>query len=157
MAMTTVSAIKVTSPVAFEFTEHNRSTLPIGYEHIETSQRTANGTMRKFVVAKKKGIQLSWSMLPSRTNLTVDGKYGAEAIKDFYETYCFEPLSLDVKYHKSSPTSFSSDNSSAVSSLTAETLTVFITSFSYEVVKRLNDSSNSGFDYVNVSIGFTEV
>ena len=157
MAITTVSAVKVTSPVVFEFTEHNRSSLPIQYEQIETTQRMANGTMRKFVVAKKKTIQLAWSMLPSRTNLTVDGKYGAEGIKDLYDTYCFKPLTVELRYHQSTPTSFSSDNSAEVSSLTAETLTMFISGFSYDVKKRLNDSGSTGFDYVDVSISFTEV
>ena len=155
MSMTTISAIKVTSPITMELTEHNRSTLPIQYEAIENARRTANGTMRKFVIAKKKNIALSWSMLPSRTNLTVDGKSGAEAIKDLYDNYYEVPLTLEVKYHHTANGIYSSDDSST--SMTTETITVFISSFAYDIQKRLKDTTGSGFDYVNVSIGFTEV
>jgi hypothetical protein len=154
MTMTTISAIKATSPITFEFTEHNRSSLPIGYEPIENVQRTANGTMRKFVVAKKRNFQVSWTMLPSRKNLTIDNKYGAEGIRDFYNTYCFDPITIEVRTHRGSNLSISSDDNSTT--MTAETVNVFITAFSYDVVKRLNDSGG-GFDYVNVSIGFTEI
>lgn len=157
MTMTTISAITVTSPITLSLTEHNRSTLPIQYEAIENARRTANGTMRKFVVAKKKNIQLSWGMLPSRSNMTVDGKSGAEALKDLYENYYEKPLTIQVKYHHTPAGSSAHSSDDSSTTMSTETLTVFITSFSYDVIRRMKDSQSSGFDYVNVSIGFTEV
>ena len=158
MSMTTISAIKITSPVTLELTEHNRSSLPLSPELISAERRTANGTMRKYVIAKKNSFQVSWNMLPSRTDLTVDGKSGAEAIKDFYDLYCGQPVTLELKYHQNRSGGslvYASDDSST--SMSTQTLNVFITSFSYEIVKRLQDSGTTGFDYVNISMGFTEI
>lgn len=149
--MPLISAIAVRSPVAFDFTEHNRSTLNFGYEQIESIKRTANGTMRKFIVAQKRSFDVSWSMLPSDTALVVDGKGGAGAIKNFYESNVGKSLTIDIIHHEDSVAALSSV-AVGQTPATKETLTVFISSFSYEVVKRM-----PYYDYVNVSIGFVEV
>lgn len=157
--MAFISAIKITSPITLELTDHNRSTLMLTPEQISNERRTANGTMRKYVIAVKNSFQVSWNMLPSRTNMTVDGKTGAEAIKDFYDLYNGRPITLELRYHQyrgaGSSVVYSTDDNTTT--MTVQTLNVFISSFSYEVVKRLKDSSTTGFDYVNVSIGFTEI
>lgn len=140
--MSLVSAVTATTP-AFAFTEHNRAPISLDYEQIENTVRTADGTMRKFVIAKKKSFTLSWSMLPSDTALTVDGKPGAGAIKNFYDTYFGSKIVMGIKHHQQSTTN--------ISSVTAESVNVFITSFSYEIVKRM-----PSYDYVNVSISFVE-
>lgn len=164
-----VSAVKVThindvalaTPISLP--EHNRSSLPISYEEIKSEARTANGTLRKFVIAKKKNIELSWNMLPSRADLVVDypsvtGVVGAEGIQDLYNLHSSNKLTLALRYH--SAPGVSSDSSAPMSSVNVDTVNVFISSFQYNIVKRLNDkigASPSGFDYVDVSIGFTEV
>lgn len=66
--------------------EHNRSEFSIGTNRIKQSARMANGTLREFIVADKKIFSVSWSMLPSYRNETVDGAWGAEDIKTFYES-----------------------------------------------------------------------
>ncbi len=66
--------------------EHNRSEFNIGTNRIERQTRMANGTMRKYFVADKKTFDVSWSMLPSFRNETVDGAWGAEDLKVFYES-----------------------------------------------------------------------
>lgn len=66
--------------------EHNRAEFNIGNNRIEQQQRMANGTMRKYFIADKKTFSLSWSMLPSFRNETVDGAWGAEDLKTFYES-----------------------------------------------------------------------
>lgn len=65
-------------------TEHNRSAFDISPIRIETQSRMVNGGLRKFWVADKRRISLSWDMLPHTTLLTVDGAWGAKDIKDFY-------------------------------------------------------------------------
>lgn len=65
--------------------EHNRSEFSIGNNRIEQQQRMANGTMRKYFIADKKTFNVSWQMLPSFRNETVDGAWGAEDLKTFYE------------------------------------------------------------------------
>jgi hypothetical protein len=67
-------------------TEHNRSELNISVKRIENSQRMANGTMRKYVVADKREFSCSWEMIPDATSKTVDGKWGGSAIESFYNT-----------------------------------------------------------------------
>lgn len=67
-------------------TEHNRSAFDISNERIEKSTRMSNGTLRKFFIADKKRFSLSWDMLPSYRTLTVDGAWGAEDLRSFYNS-----------------------------------------------------------------------
>lgn len=67
-------------------TEHNRAPLSINTERIESSQRMANGTLRKYFIADKLNLNVSWEMIPSFRNETADGGWGAEDIKNFYES-----------------------------------------------------------------------
>ena len=65
-------------------TDHNRSALSVSYESIESSERTVNGTLRKFVVARKRTFKVEWVDLFNTDN-TVDGFMGADAIDAFYD------------------------------------------------------------------------
>ena len=65
-------------------TEHNRSPLEINVERIESITRTSNGTLRKNHIADKRSFSASWEMLPSYRDLTVDGGWGAEDLRQFY-------------------------------------------------------------------------
>ena len=65
-------------------TEHNRSPLEINVERIESITRTSNGTLRKNHIADKRSFSVSWEMLPSYRDLTVDGGWGAEDLRQFY-------------------------------------------------------------------------
>lgn len=65
-------------------TDHNRSALSVDVERIETSQRMANGTMRKYWVADKRAFSCSWDALPSVSTTTVDGFWGGTAMEAFY-------------------------------------------------------------------------
>lgn len=67
-------------------TEHNRSAFEISNERIEKSTRMSNGLLRKFFVADKKTFSLSWEMLPAYRSLTVDGAWGAEDLRSFYNS-----------------------------------------------------------------------
>ena len=67
-------------------TEHNRSEFNNRTLRVEQSQRMANGILRKYVVADKQQWDISWSMLPSYRNETVDGAWAAEDLKTFYES-----------------------------------------------------------------------
>lgn len=73
-----------TTKVWNKVTEHNRSSLDLGIERIEKVVRTSNGTLRKNHIADKRKFQLSWEMLPSYRNLTIDGGWGAEDLRSFY-------------------------------------------------------------------------
>lgn len=119
--------------------EHNRSPLILGYNRIEKSQRMSNGSLRKFFIADKKTISVSWDMLPSYSNLTVDGKYGALDLKNFYDgSAARAPLALsgrntfdvEIKY-------------STLTGSTTETMEMIFSSFSCELIKRNVKNSSS--------------
>jgi hypothetical protein len=74
------------TPVWQKLSEHNRSPLSISSNRIENTKRMANGTLRKYFIADKKNLSISWSSLPSYSTLTVDGGYGAVDLKTFYES-----------------------------------------------------------------------
>lgn len=67
-------------------TEHNRSQFDIRPERIEKQVRMGNGSLRKFFIADKRTFNLSWDMLPSYRTLTVDGAWGAEDLRTFYNS-----------------------------------------------------------------------
>lgn len=50
-------------------TDHGRAPMSIDYQTIENAQRMADGRMRKYVIASKKTINFSWSMIPSLSNI----------------------------------------------------------------------------------------
>lgn len=65
-------------------TDHNRAELNIETERIEKSQRMANGTLRKYVVADKLKFSTSWDNLPETAAKAVDGFWAANEIQTFY-------------------------------------------------------------------------
>lgn len=121
--------------------DHSRSALSISYEIIENSQRMANGTLRKAIISKKKSFSCSWDMLPTIGTQIVDNNANALSMRNFYEKYCFLPMTLTLR-HKKNGTSNSVD----------ETYQVYWSGFNYDVIKRY-----SNFDYWNVTSDFTEI
>jgi hypothetical protein len=106
----------------FPLSEHNRAPVSISIDRIQQTQRMSNGTLRKFFIADKKTINISWSMLPSRASYTVDEKYGARDIKDFYESATGKgSFPVTVKYGNTA---------------NAENLTMIFTSCNFELVRR---------------------
>jgi len=86
--------------------EHNRSEFTIGSNRIEQQTRMANGSMRKYFIADKATFNLSWTMLPSFRNETVDGAWGAEDIKAFYESVAGQGQ-FDIRVKTSSEVDYS--------------------------------------------------
>jgi hypothetical protein len=114
--------------------EHNRQPLSINVDRIEQSSRMANGTTRKYFVADKINISLSWEMLPSFRNETVDGGWGAEDIKNFYES----TAGRGAFRIKLNPTVFSPDLITDSSGTLSDdyTYTVMFTSCDFTLIKR---------------------
>ena len=70
--------------VYYKTSEHNRSEFTMSPTRIEQTKRMSNGTLRKFHIADKKNFNVSWSMLPNSSTLTVDGGWGADDLRTFY-------------------------------------------------------------------------
>lgn len=123
-----------------KITDHNRSPLNVSVERIEKKQRMVNGTLRRYTVAKKRSWAVSWDMLPSKTGVagalsTADGGWAGSDIETFHNTTNGE-FQMQLRQGNG----------------TVETVTVMITDFSKEVVKR-----GPGIDFWNLSLTLEEV
>lgn len=77
-------------------TDHNRSELTINNERLANDIRTQFGDLRRYFRADKKNFTVSWSMIPQNFEYTVDANFGAEDMKDFFES---KPGVLDMKIY----------------------------------------------------------
>lgn len=122
-----------------KITDHNRTPLSANVERIEKKQRMANGTLRRYTVAKKRVWSTSWDMLPS-TNAkvnglkTADGGWAGTEIEEFHDSNN-GPFQMQLRHGDG----------------TVETVTVMISDFTKEVVKR------GVVDLWNLSITLEEV
>lgn len=124
-----------------KISDHSRSPLSVSYERIGRDQRMGNGTLRRYTITKKRTWTASWEMLPS-TNTpaaggmsTADGGYGGLQIEAFHAA---NDGAFQMQLRRGDST--------------IETVTVMITDFSKEVVKR-----GPRVDLWNLSITLTEV
>jgi len=93
-------SIPGSTPTNYILSEHNRGPAQISYETIQQSSRMADGTMRRFITANKKGLSLSWTNLPSAGgyNFTSDSNLGGAFIKSFYEENVYNPIWIKITY-----------------------------------------------------------
>ena len=109
-------------------TDHNRGPFTVSHNRIQQTQRMSNGTLRKFFISDKQRMSLSWQMLPSYRTLTVDGAWGAEDLRAFYESNEGQgTFNIRVNMAK---------NGSSQESSGYEEYTVNIVSASFSIVKR---------------------
>ena len=119
-----------------KISDHNRQPLGITVERFEKSNRMVDGTLRRYTVAKKRTISISWSMFPDKitnsyggkTGLgTVDGGWAGNDIETFHNTVNGR---FFVKLRKGT------DEAKAVSDGTIEIVSVMMTEFSKDIEKR---------------------
>ena len=98
--------------VWYRLTDHNRDPISINTEIIESAQRMANGKLRKYVIAQKNKISVSWKYVPALSfkidpttrlpltgdanKLTVDGNLSSAWIESFYQTNSGLPIYLRI-------------------------------------------------------------
>ena len=150
----------------YKLTDHNRDAIKIDVDLIESSSRMANGSMRKYVVAKKYRISTGWTFIPTKTTETADGNYGAAWMESFYKANAGIPIYVKVVESKfdvepsvgSVPSESSHNFKTAATEATvtdatgSRTYSAFITSFSKTLSKRTPVA-----DYVDIKIEFTEI
>ena len=134
-----------------KLSEHNRQPIALSKNCIEKQQRMGNGTMRKYYIADKESINVSWSMLPSFYTYTVDNGYGALDLKNFYDG-----TSAKASGALSGRSSF--DVTIAYGG-TTRTMEMIFSSFSLELVKRnvKEASGDTPQEFWNLSITLEEV
>ena len=146
-----------------KLTDHNREPIDFSIELIESQSRMANGKMRKYVIAKKDKISVSWSYVPSKTSESADGFYAAAWLESFYHSNADVPIYLKIVSSEISPdpaigvlpsgtfyTAQTAANATSVNG--AKIYTVYMTDFSKSIINRTKLS-----DYVDMSIEFTEI
>lgn len=132
-------------------TDHNREPLDITFKRIEKTQRMANGTLRRYSVAKKKSVGVSWKNLPSRRNPSYAGKTGITTVDDGWAGEDIElfynnndgPVIIKLRG--------GDDESKAITDGTIEIVNVLITDFSKTITKR------GVVDFWDLSITFEEI
>jgi hypothetical protein len=138
-----------------KLTDHNRSPIDISQELIETQARMANGRMKKYVVAQKNIISVSWSYVPSKTSETADLNYGAAWLESFYKANVGIPIYLKIVSSELDPDPSIGSlpaGTFATAQTGSKTYTVFMNNFSKSIINRTKVS-----DYVSMSIDFTEI
>lgn len=134
---------------SYNLSDHNREPVAENRDTIEKTQRMANGTMRKYVVATKKSYKVSYTMLPGLTADTVDGNLGAMNLRSLYDSNIGKVFNL--KMYAGSASAYTQPKVNTSQTLTTDT-NVFISDFSCTIQKRLG-----GVDYWDVTIDFVEV
>lgn len=126
-----------------KISDHGRGALSISVESLENKQRMADGTMRRYVVTKKRSFSCSWDNLPNiPTSFLANGQTG-EWMEAFYNTNnkAFLMRLRDGQ-----------DRDRTFVGAEGEVYTVMLTEFSKEIVKR-----GPAFDLWNLDVTLEEV
>lgn len=134
-----------------KLSEHNRQPVQLSKNRIEKQQRMNNGTLRKFFVADKENISVSWNMLPSSYTYTIDGGYGALDLKSFYDGTAAK-ASGALSGRKSFDVTIKYGG-------TTKTMEMIFTGFSLDIVKRnvKQATGDTAQEFWNVSLTMEEV
>lgn len=125
-----------------KISDHGRSPLNISVERIENKQRMANGTLRRYVVSKKRIFSASWDNLPNKNVDFLANGVPGEWMEQFHD---------EVNGEFRMRLRAGSDQAVATGDLTTE-VNVMITDFSKEVTKR-----GKSFDLWNIDVTLEEV
>lgn len=148
-------SISLDNTTWYDLTDHNRKEIDISSTLIEQSQRMANGSMRKYVIANKRTINTSWVDLPSQTSSTVDLKNSSAWLSAFYNSNVYVPVYVKFTHSKvTNPTIGSAPSNSTFASArtSSETIICYITKFNLKTKHR-----NVTYDFVDMDIEFTEI
>ena len=160
--------------------DHNRSSISLSKQRIETRNRMINGTMRSYHTADKINISCSWTRLPSRAyssvpsytdgtldqtevtasggallgynpeEYTVDGGAGGAELLSWYEDHP-GPFWVFLSYDESG---------TGTLNRYTQVLQMYFAGFDYEVEKRgqaWSSGTASGFDFWNISMSLEQV
>lgn len=148
--------------------DHNRDAIQMKAIRIEQRKRTINGKMRSYHIADKLSLSVSWNMIPSRSfnsaptfstsgvlsgtdEVTVDGGAGGVELLDWYENH-YGSFYVYLAYDKYNEFNPNSGNQYGHLHEYNQVLEMFISDFSYSIVKR----GNNEHDLWNISLTLEE-
>jgi hypothetical protein len=147
--------------------DHNRSDISFNSTRLENKKRMVNGHMRSYHIADKMEISFSYNLLPSRsfsgsqsfsasgqyldnlTEYTADGGAGGAELLEWYSN---NPGSFYMFLSYDKPQSFTVGSYNKLDKY-SDRLEVFVSNFSYNVVKR----GGTNHDLWDISISLEEV
>jgi hypothetical protein len=156
-----------TSAASFMLSDHSRGAIDVSYNRFEKSVQLANGLTRKYVIATKKSISLSWNDLPSNASATVDKGAGAYELQKFYDNNFDNTITVSTYTDQGSGTPlysglvFSANYPvlTTMPSVSGVTWIAYIDSFSCNVNKRFYGGgtvAKGRYDLWNVSMTLKE-
>lgn len=126
-----------------KISDHGRSPLSISVERIENKQRMADGTLRRYVVSKKRTFDCSWENFPDRDGAFLANGQAGQWMEDFHND---QDSSFRMRLRSGE------DQGKATTDASIEEVNVMIVDFSKEVVKR-----GPAFDLWTIDISLEEV
>jgi hypothetical protein len=148
--------------------DHNRADIGFNTNRLESRKRMINGHMRSYHIADKMNISFSYNLLPSRsfdgnpefnaggiatisglTEYTADGGAGGAELLQWYDN---NPGSFYMFLSYDKPQNFSSNIYENLNKY-SDVLEVFVSDFSYNVIKR----GGTNHDLWDISISLEEV
>jgi hypothetical protein len=148
--------------------DHNRADISFNTNRLESKKRMVNGHMRSYHIADKMNISFSYNLLPSRsfdgnpefnasgiatvsglTEYTADGGAGGAELLEWYDN---NPGSFYMFLSYDKPQNFSSNIYENLNKY-SDVLEVFVSDFSYNVIKR----GGTNHDLWDISISLEEV
>lgn len=147
--------ISINGTTWYKLTDHNRQEIDINPTLIEKEMRVANGSLRKFVVAKKDTISTSWEFLPAQSTDIVDGNYSASWLTAFYNANSGTPIYVKLVASKHTDPAIGqvpAANTYVSASTGTKIYQAYITNFNKTIRKRTTVT-----DYVDMTIEFTEI
>jgi hypothetical protein len=154
-ALTAGIEISINGTTWYKLTDHNRKEIEISPTLIEKEARMANGTLRKFIIAKKDVISTSWDFIPAKSADIVDGNYSGSWLTSFYNANVGNPIYIKLiagKHTDPASGQVPTDNTYVSATTGTKTYQVFITNFSRTIRKRTTTT-----DYIDIDIEFTEI
>jgi hypothetical protein len=131
-------------------TDHLRSDLQWSFDEIGTTNRTVAGTLRGYVVARKRTLTISWDNVPADAAVTVDGYWGGYDMQSFYLNHT-GTFTVRV-FNRDKGRKYYADSNPEVS------LLMRFASFEASVVKRnVSLSPTTITDLWNVSLSLVEI
>ena len=147
--------------------DHNRSDISFNSTRLENKKRMVNGHMRSYHIADKMEISFSYNLLPSRSfsgsqSFSASGQYldnlieytadGGAGGAELLEWYSNNPGSFYMFLSYDKPQSFTVGSYNKLDKY-SDILEVFVSNFSYNVVKR----GGTNHDLWDISISLEEV
>jgi hypothetical protein len=148
--------------------DHNRGDISFKTNRLENRKRMVNGHMRSYHIADKMSVSFSYNLIPSRsfdgnpefdsngiatdlslTEYTADGGAGGAELLDWYSS---NPGSFYMFLSYDKPQNFSVGVYENLSKY-SDVLEVFVSDFSYNVIKR----GGTNHDLWDISISLEEV